>query len=59
MHAALLHNFPTHFAIKSHAQRPIIMVCMITAVRQPEGNKVHLLCEAIAQVFPFSSCITK
>lgn len=42
MHAALLHSFPTHLAIKSLVQCPIIMVCMITAIRQPEGNKVHL-----------------
>lgn len=59
MHAALLHNFPTHLAIKSLVQCRIIMVCMITAIRQPEGNKVHFLCQAILQVFPFSSCITK
>lgn len=59
MHAALLHNFPAHLTIKSLVQCLIIMLCMITAIRQPEGNKVHFLCQAILQVFPFFSCITK
>lgn len=60
MHAALLHNFPAHLTIKSLARCLIIMVYVITAIRQQEGNKVHFLCQSILAIFsPFSSCITK